>query len=138
MKTPRTECAGNTVAADGAPEDRRTLGRRGEEAAARYLTARGYAVLERGFRMFRGEIDIIAAQGETLVFCEVRTRTRDDFGLPGESVTRAKQSQVRKVARGYLLRRGLVEDRTACRFDVLALRSLSGDRFEVAHFENAF
>lgn len=88
--------------------------------------------------MFRGEIDIIARKEETLVFIEVKTRSGSDFGSPDESVTRAKQLQVRKIARGYLLKHGLAEEKTACRFDVISLLWLGGKRFRLAHHRNAF
>jgi putative endonuclease len=99
---------------------------------------RGFTVLERGFRLFRGEIDIIALDEDTLVFIEVKTRARTDFGFPDASVTRKKQSQIRKIALGYLLRRGLPEEKTACRFDVLSLVWLGGARFRLVHYEDAF
>lgn len=138
MKTQRTACAGNTGKPLRDGDSRRALGLRGEEQGVRYLAARGYVVLERGFRMFRGEIDIIARKDGTLVFVEVRTRARDDFGLPDESVTRPKQRQVRKVALGYLLKRGLAEEKTPCRFDVLSVLWLGGERFRIVHHTDAF
>ncbi len=120
------------------PDDPRLLGPWGEKEAVRYLTGRGYEILERGFRMFRGEIDIIARQADTIVFVEVKARAGSEFGSPFESVTRAKQNQLRKIARGYLMRRGLLEEHTACRFDVLSLTRLGGKRFDLTHYENAF
>ncbi len=88
--------------------------------------------------MFRGEIDIIARRDETLVFFEVKTRSGDEFGFPVESVTAAKQRQVRKIALGYLLKHGLAEEKTACRFDVLSVICLGESRFRLTHYENAF
>lgn len=119
-------------------DDPQNLGRTGEEESARYLTGQGYSILERRFRLFRGEIDIIALKDDTIVFVEVKTRARTDFGWPDESVTRTKRNQVRRIARGYLLQRGLVEERTACRFDVLAVVWRGGSRFDLTHYENAF
>jgi putative endonuclease len=120
------------------PDVRRELGRRGEEEAVRYLADRGYRILDRGFRTLRGEIDIIARQGETLVFVEVRTRGRTEFGFPGESVSLSKQNQIRKIARGYLLKKHLPEEQTACRFDVLSIVWIRGQGYALTHIENAF
>jgi len=121
-----------------ASEARRVLGRRGEDEAVRYLKARGYRILARGFRMLRGEVDIIARQGETIVFVEVRTRRRTEFGSPLESVTGPKQDQVRKIALAFLQKNGLSEERTACRFDVLSVVWSEGRGAALTHVENAF
>jgi len=88
--------------------------------------------------MFRGEIDIIARKEGMLVFVEVKTRSGAVFGFPDEFVTRPKQRQVRKIARGYLLKHGLAEEKTACRFDVISLLWLGGRRFRLAHHRDAF
>ena len=117
-------------------DDARALGRRGEEMALEYFRRKGYRVVERGFRLFRGEIDIIAYDGPTLVFIEVKTRTTTEFGLPEEAVTPAKQSQIRKIARGFLVERGLGEP--DCRFDVLALLVPEEGDPILNHYENAF
>jgi len=115
------------------------LGRTGEEAAATYLAHNKYRIVARGFRMFRGEVDIVAYDGPALVFLEVKTRRREDFGYPEEAVTRAKQRQIRKVAEGYLMKNHLVESRTPCRFDVLSLVPDDGDGgFRIRHIKNAF
>ena len=119
-------------------DGRRALGRRGEEEAVRYLRSRGYHILARGFRISRGEVDIIARQGETIVFVEVRTRGRTKFGLPLESVREPKQKQVRKIALAYLHRNRLPEERTACRFDILSVVWGEGRAPAFTHIENAF
>jgi len=121
-------------AADG----RRALGIRSEDEAVRYLQGRGYQILARGFRMHRGEIDIIARHGPTIVFVEVRARARTEFGLPLESVKWPKQNQVRKVAQAYLQKHRLPEDRTACRFDVLSVVWSEGRVPALTHIQNAF
>jgi putative endonuclease len=112
------------------------LGRRGEEIALEYFRRKGYRIVERGFRLFRGEIDIIAFDRDTLVFIEVKTRTTTEFGLPEEAVTPAKQSQIRKIARGFLIDRALGEP--DCRFDVLAILVLEDGDPLITHYENAF
>ncbi len=114
----------------------RALGLRGEEIALEYFRRKGYRIVERGFRLFRGEIDIIARDGETLVFIEVKTRATTEFGLPEEAVTLAKQGQIRKIARGYLVARDLGEP--DCRFDVLAILVPEDGNPVITHYESAF
>lgn len=114
------------------------LGRTGEEAAASYLKASGYRLAASGYRKFRGEIDLVAYDGPTLVFVEVKTRSAEDFGLPEEAVTPAKQRQVRKIAEAYLMENGIVESRTPCRFDVLSLVPDDEAGFRIRHLKNAF
>jgi putative endonuclease len=112
------------------------LGRTGEAIALKFLRRKNYTILETGFRQFRGEIDIIALDRKTLVFVEVKMRTGGAFGRPEESVTPAKQHQIRKVAEGYLLRHRLGD--VDCRFDVISIRTQDGAGYAVEHFENAF
>ncbi len=112
------------------------LGEAGEEAALRYLIRKKYKILARGFRLFRGEIDIIARDKKTLVFVEVKTRTRDDFGPPEEFVNPPKQRQIRKIAQGFLSQNNM-ED-VECRFDVLALIRTGKNAYEINHIKNAF
>jgi putative endonuclease len=86
--------------------------------------------------MLRGEIDIIASDRKTLVFVEVKTRSRPDFGRPEEAVTPAKQKQIRKIAQAYLIKKRLGE--VECRFDVLSLLFDPDQGFAVHHIKNAF
>lgn len=104
--------------------------------ALKYLRRKKYEIVETRFRFARGEIDIIARDGKTLVFVEVKMRTSGAFGRPEEAVTPAKQQQVRKVAQGYLCKRWLGD--VECRFDVIAIRSGDGGSFTIEHFEHAF
>ena len=78
------------------------LGRKGEEAAARYLVRRGYDIVERNWTCIAGEADIIALDGDTIVFVEVKTRTSAANGLPGEAVTKEKRARYEKIACLYL------------------------------------
>ncbi|MGZ4886863.1 MAG: YraN family protein [Candidatus Aminicenantales bacterium] len=112
------------------------IGQTGEAIALKFLRRKGYAIVETRFRFLRGEIDIVARDRKTLVFVEVKLRTGEAFGRPEESVTPAKQRQIRKVAEGYLLRHGL--GGVDCRFDVIAIRPESGAGCAVEHFVNAF
>lgn len=77
------------------------LGRAGEDQAVRYLEQRGWQILGRNWRCRDGEIDIIARDGRTLVFVEVRTRTSARFGHPLETVTPRKVRRLRLLARRY-------------------------------------
>ena len=83
------------------PADRQSTGARGEKVAASFLKKRGYRIIETNYRCRGGEIDIVARQGETLVFVEVRTKTGRGFGSPEESITSAKKTRLRTLAAGY-------------------------------------
>jgi putative endonuclease len=112
----------------------RLLGERGERAAARYLRRQGMRILERGYRTHAGEIDLIAREGETLVFVEVKARRR---GVPAEAVTPEKQRRLTLTAVGFLKRYRLLEQRW--RFDVVAI-VWADDRQppQIEHIRNAF
>ena len=99
---------------------RQALGESGENLAAATLVARGYAILARRYRTRYGEIDIVARDGDTLVFVEVRRRSETGCGSAAESVTPAKQRRVVRMAVEYLARLNLY-DRCAVRFDVVAI-----------------
>jgi putative endonuclease len=86
--------------------DARELGRRGEDAAAEYLTQRGLVVVGRNWRCRHGEIDIVAQDGATLVFCEVKTRRGTRFGVPLGSITAQKCARLRRLAGAYLVESG--------------------------------
>jgi len=112
------------------------LGLRGEEIACAYLEKKKYTIVTRRFRMFRGEIDIVARDGGTLVFVEVKARADESFGRPEESVTPGKQRQIRKIARGYLVEYPLGD--AACRFDVISILFGDGNDYRLEHFVDAF
>jgi putative endonuclease len=101
------------------PSRRQDLGARGEAAAASWYEAHGYQVVQRNWRCREGEIDLILRRGRTLVFCEVKTRSSDRFGLPAEAVTPTKQRKVRLVARQYLA--GVRGGGGPLRFDVASV-----------------
>jgi len=81
---------------------RQALGAKGEAQAARWYQAHGYEVVARNWRCRDGEIDLIVRLRRTIVFCEVKTRTSDAFGLPAEAVTRAKRERLRHLAARWL------------------------------------
>ncbi len=115
---------------------RRDLGAFGERVAADHLEAKGYRIRERNFRTREGEIDIIAEQGGTLVFVEVRTRRGDALGTAAESVTAAKAARIIATAQAYAQ---ATEDCPADqRIDVIALSlSADGRLISLEHIEGA-
>ncbi|MBM4086823.1 MAG: YraN family protein [Planctomycetes bacterium] len=96
-----------------------TPGGLGEKLAAKFLKKSGYTILQRNYDSGVGEIDLVAADGETLCFVEVKTRRSDDFGLPEESVTQTKQRQLAKAAQRYLAQKKV--ENVDCRFDVVSV-----------------
>lgn len=115
---------------------RRDVGARGERLAADYLESRGYKILERNFRCREGEIDIVARQGECLVFVEVRTRKSRDFGTPEESVTFSKREKLVSLADAYI--QTCDDPPPSWRIDVVAVELTSGNRvLRLRHIENA-
>lgn len=118
------------MSADG----RHLLGRRGEDLARTHLEKAGYRVITTNFRTRCGEIDLIAREGETLVFIEVKTRSGSRFGSPFEAITERKRRQISKVALEYLSGHGGLEQ--PARFDVVAVRPGASRQVEV--IKNAF
>jgi len=100
---------------------RRHLGQTGEGIAVRHLEQAGYRILERNVRLPGGELDIVALDGECLVFVEVRTRRGRSFGTPEESVTPAKQQKLIQLAQTYLMERAGEWMPSAWRIDVAAV-----------------
>lgn len=95
---------------------RRTLGADGEAAVARWYRRRGYRVVERNWRCRNGEIDLIVRRDDTIVFCEVKTRSSTRYGHPAEAVTASKQRRIRQLALLWARSRG--EAAAPMRFDV--------------------
>lgn len=99
--------------------NKRELGSRYEQAVGYYLEQQGYEVLEYNYRCHLGEIDIIAKEGGTLVFCEVKYRKNSWQGSSLEAVNEKKQRTIYKVAEHYLLTHHLKQ--VPCRFDVVGI-----------------
>jgi putative endonuclease len=114
----------------------RSLGRRGEDAAARYLRKLGYVIVARGHRDNIGELDLVAVDGRTVVFIEVKTRTSHDAGHPADAVDEAKQRRLTRLALSYMKRHDLLE--CAARFDVVAVTWPLRGRPTIEHYQNAF
>ena len=111
-----------------------SFGKFGEDAATKYLKDLGYKILERNFRTRWGEIDIIAKDGDCLVFAEVKTRTDLSYGSPEEAVTQTKQQHLIKASQIYLSKTR--QPHVLWRIDVLALLK-QGDGFVIRHLKNA-
>ena len=120
---------------DATTDDRRNIGAVGEALAIRALKEKGYRILALNHRSKLGEIDIIAKEGKTLAFVEVKTRRTDGFGGPKTAVTPGKQRNISKVALDYLKQTGQINEKA--RFDVVAIRLLPGHP-EIEIIKNAF
>ncbi|GAB4365091.1 MAG: YraN family protein [Deltaproteobacteria bacterium] len=118
------------------PEERPAAGRAAEEAVCRHLAKRGWRIEARNVRGRGGEIDIVARDGETLAFVEVRYRGREDYGEPEESVDRRKRLRIASAARSYLAAVPPASWSTA-RFDVAAVTD-GPDGPVIRYYENAF
>lgn len=114
----------------------RLFGNKGERLAARFLKRQGYKILVRQARNRFGEIDLIALDGCTIVFVEVKTRGSHKAGHPAEAVDRRKQQQLTKAALAWLKTKRLTD--RSCRFDVVAITlGNEGDPL-IEHIQNAF
>lgn len=101
------------------PKTKQELARIGEDHAMRFLASKGYRIKERNYRAPGGEIDLIAEQGEALVFIEVKARSSGEFGSPVEAVTSWKQRTIASVAASYISLRERRERLT--RFDIVSV-----------------
>lgn len=113
----------------------KAIGNVGEQLAMAYLQDHGMEIVEMQYHYGHGEIDIIAREGEVLVFCEVKTRYSDEYGSPECAITPRKQAQLRKIAVAYLYEHEIRDQ--ICRFDVVAIR-MKGNVPHYRHFKNAF
>jgi len=100
-------------------ESTRAIGRDGEEIAAEYLRNNGYRIVEKNYKNRFGEIDIIAKDGNTVVFIEVKTRNTPSYGTPSSAVDSKKQQRMGKVAVTYLIKKRLTHH--PVRFDVVSI-----------------
>jgi putative endonuclease len=112
------------------------VGGYGERVAARHLAEAGFVVLDRNWRCPHGELDIVARDGSTLVFCEVKTRRGDRFGAPAEALVAAKVRRLRQLAGLWIAGSGLRP--AAIRFDVVSVRPQRAGAARVEHLRGAF
>jgi putative endonuclease len=115
----------------------RSLDQRGERAAGRYLRRLGYKIVACRDRGKLGELDLVAVDGRTIVFVEVKTRCSHDAGHPAEAVGPEKQRRLTRLALAYLKRHELLE--FAARLDVVAITwPDSAQKPVIEHIRNAF
>jgi len=121
-------------------DQRNAIGARGEQLAAEHLQRRGYAIVARNFRTRWGELDIVACDGETLLFCEVKTlRGRSRDRDPLEAVRQGKRRQVRRMAAQFLAECRDRPRASELRFDVVGVTIDRGGRLlALEHLEGAF
>ncbi|MBR0398529.1 MAG: YraN family protein [Eubacterium sp.] len=112
--------------------NKRSVGSEKEKRAAKYLEEAGMRILARNFRCRQGEIDLVAADGNVIVFVEVKFRKNAGAGLPEEAVTARKMQRISRTAEFFYARYQLSPD-TPCRFDVIAIE---GD--SLRHYRDAF
>ena len=112
-----------------------SVGKIGEDLAAKFLEEKGYNIIERNYRFGHGELDIIAEKNNMLIFIEVKTKKHGDFGDPINWIKRGKQLQMGRIARGYLYERNITD--RDCRFDVVLVTWQDG-LWKIDHLENAF
>ena len=111
------------------PKD--VLGRQGEQAAAEYLQAAGFRILDRNWRCAEGELDIVAAHGRSLVVCEVKTRSGNRYGSPLEAISREKRRRLRRLAVSWLVAHGVLFDQV--RIDVVGITRDRSGRLVAEH-----
>jgi putative endonuclease len=115
----------------------RSLGKRGERAADRFLRQQGYQIVARGHRGRLGELDLVAVDGRTVVFVEVKTRRSHSAGHPAEAVGPEKQKRLTRLALAFLKRHELLNH--SARFDVLAITwPATARKPTIEHIRNAF
>ena len=119
---------------------RQTLGKIGEQLASEHLERCGFRVLERNYRTRWGELDVIAFDGTTLAFCEVKARRVNGYsGTALEAVSASKRAQVRRIARGWLADRGRRTYAPVIRFDAIGVTvDRDGRLLALEHLEGAF
>jgi putative endonuclease len=114
-----------------------SLGKRGEQAAERFLKSLGYKIVARSMRNAFGELDLVAVDGRTVVFVEVKTRSSHEAGHPAEAVHTRKQRRITRAAQGFIQQHDLHE--CSFRFDVIAITwSDLQKRPTIEHFTHAF
>ena len=115
----------------------KSLGDRGEDAAAKFLKRQGFHILARSLDSPLGELDIVAVDGRTVVFVEVKTRRSDDAGRPSEAIDQRKEQRMTQAALAYLKSNRLLD--YSARFDVVAITWPDDARKPtIEHFKNAF
>ncbi|NWF52195.1 MAG: YraN family protein [Nitrospirae bacterium] len=113
----------------------KAIGIEGENAAVKFLEENGYRIIRRNYNTYIGEIDIIAQDGETTVFVEVKTRGNESFGKPFEAVNKRKKQKLKNLALLYMKKQG---KEIPIRFDILSIFSNNNGNKEIEHIKDAF
>jgi len=122
---------------DAGGAGKRELGQRGEAIICQYIESKGMRLIERNFHCRGGEIDIIARDGDTVAFIEVKTRTNTNYGTAAEAVTLTKMRRITAAANGFIEKNGLHDN--YFRFDVAEVY-INGERenVDINYIKNAF
>ena len=117
-------------------DSHRHIGNKAEDLACDYLLNKGWEILERNYYSGHSEVDIIARDGASIVFLEVKMRSSTKFGHPLEQVTEAKVTRVYKAAEAWTIEKGLQE--SPLRFDVITILQEKSHSPKIDHFEDAY
>ena len=112
---------------------RHEIGKLGEDIACDFLIKNYYEIIERNFKCKMGEIDIIAKEGNELIFVEVKTRAQNEFGTPADAVNKRKKSHIYHVAEYYLMINKI--ENVFCRIDVIEVY-IYGDKYKINYLKN--
>ncbi len=115
---------------------KRKIGKKGEDIAVKFLLEKNFKIIKRNYYYAHGELDIVAEDGDTLVFVEVKYRRSLEYGYPEESLTRGKINLLRRTAEAYLFENEITDK--PVRFDVISILELEKGNPEIKHFVNAF
>lgn len=117
-------------------QNKRNTGNYGEDLACKFLEGLGYRIIDRNYFYGHGEIDIIAKNGDELVFVEVKYRTNLEFGPPELSISKSKQKLIRRTAESYLFEKEIKDQ--PCRIDLVAILHLKDEKPTFTHIIDAF
>ncbi|MFA3783715.1 YraN family protein [Melioribacteraceae bacterium 4301-Me] len=117
-------------------KNKKKFGDIGEDIACKYLTEKGFSIIDRNYFYGHGEIDIIAKISNELVFVEVKTRKSIEYGYPETSITKNKIKQIKKTAEAYLYENNIKDQ--ICRFDFIGILMLDNNEPVITHIKNAF
>jgi putative endonuclease len=126
---------GSTDISKNIKAENKTVGNLGENIACRYLEKYGYKILCRNFSCSQGEIDIIFKDKNEYVFCEVKTRSNEEYGFPAEAVNFYKQKHIWNTAKYFLYKNNILDE--CVRFDVIEIY-MNFSKPIVNHIKNAF
>ena len=122
-----------------AKKDNKKLGNSGENTACLFLESKGYKIIEKNYKAYRKEIDIIAYKDGYIIFAEVKTRSSVKFGAPSESVNLKKQQHIIFAAKMFLLQNQRSYSDFQPRFDIIEIyRDKKAEKDYVRHIEGAF